>query len=57
MKSVGGGFLQVARSWIWMPTAVRFEVSNDGVAFRQIAEIRTDVDPQNMEHVVRDYRQ
>jgi len=26
IKKLGGGFLQVARSWIWMPTRIEFEV-------------------------------
>lgn len=56
IKTLGGGFLQVARSWIWMPTRVEFEASSDGVNFRRIAEIKTDVAPENMENIVRDYR-
>lgn len=56
IKSLGGGFLQVARSWIWMPTRIEFEASSDGVNFRPIAEIKTDVAPENMENIARDYR-
>lgn len=56
IKSFGGGFLQVARSWIWMPTRVEFEVSSDGVDFRRAAAIETDVAPEDMEPRVRDYR-
>ena len=33
IKKLGGGFLQVARSWIWMPTKIEFEISNDNVNF------------------------
>jgi len=57
IHSVGAGFLQVARSWIWMPTRVQFEVSNDGVDFRPVADIKTDVAIENMDPVKRDYRQ
>lgn len=56
IKSVGGGFLQIARSWIWMPTRIEFEASNDGTNFRKIAEIKTDVAPENMDEIARDYR-
>jgi predicted alpha-1,2-mannosidase len=56
IKELGGGFLQVARSWIWMPTRIEFEASSDGVNFRPIAEIKTDVAPENMENTARDYR-
>jgi predicted alpha-1,2-mannosidase len=56
IKRLGGGFLQVARSWIWMPTKVEFELSTDGENFTKAAEIKTDVAPENMEHIIRDYK-
>lgn len=43
IKQVGGSFLQTVRSWIWMPDRIEFEASDDGVNFRKIADIRTDV--------------
>lgn len=55
ISEVGGGFLQVARSWIWMPTTVGFEVSDDGVNFRPVAEIKTDVPVEDMTPITRDY--
>ena len=57
ISKVGGGFLQVARSWIWMPTHVEFEVSTDGVNFTKVAEIKTDIDPSDMNSKIRDYTQ
>ncbi len=57
IKKLGGGFLQVARSWIWMPTRIKFEVSNDNVSFTKVAEIKTDISPEDMEHKIRDYSQ
>lgn len=57
IKRVGGGFLQDARSWIWMPTHIEFEVSSDGVNFEKVADIKTDVDPKDMTAVIRDYKQ
>ncbi|HEX8246963.1 MAG TPA: GH92 family glycosyl hydrolase [Pyrinomonadaceae bacterium] len=56
IRKLGGGFLQVARSWIWMPTRVEFEISNDNVNFTKVADIKTDVSPEDMEHRIRDYK-
>lgn len=55
IHKVGGGFLQSARSWIWMPTRIEFEVSSDGLNFRQVANIKTDVAPEDLENKTRDY--
>lgn len=55
IRKVGGGFLQVAGSWIWMPTNVHFEISDDGENFRRVADIKTDVAPEDMTHTVREY--
>ena len=55
VSKVGAGFLQVARSWIWMPTRVVFESSSDGVTFSKVAEIKTDVPAEDMEHRIKDY--
>jgi hypothetical protein len=57
VRRVGGGFLQVARSWIWMPTHIEFEASTDGVNFTKIADIKTDIDATDMEPKTRDYLQ
>lgn len=57
IKRVGGGFLQDARPWIWMPTRVEFEVSNDGVNFSKVAEIKTDVAPEDMKPQIKNYFQ
>ena len=56
IKKLGGGFLQVARSWIWMPTKVEFEVSNDNVSWRKVAEIKPDVAPEDMKEQFKDYK-
>ena len=55
IKKLGGGFLQDARPWIWMPTRIEFEVSNDGKNFRKVAEIKTDVSPEDMKPQIKDY--
>ena len=53
--TLGGGFLQNARSWIWMPTHIEFELSQDGVNFTRVADIKTDVPQDDMEPRIRDY--
>jgi predicted alpha-1,2-mannosidase len=52
---LGGGFLQNARSWIWMPTRIEFEVSDDNVNFRKVAEIKTDVASDDMKEQIKDF--
>jgi len=57
IKRVGGGFLQNARSWIWMPTHIEFEVSSDGANFTKVADIKTDIAPDDMKEQIRDFVQ
>ncbi len=57
IKKVGGGFLQNARSWIWMPTRIEFETSNDGENFTKVADLKTDVAPDDMTEQIKDYSQ
>lgn len=57
IRKLGGGFLQDARPWIWMPTRVEFEVSDDGENFRKVAEIKTDVAVDDMKPQIKDYVQ
>jgi putative alpha-1,2-mannosidase len=55
IKRLGGGFLQNARSWIWMPTKIEFETSSDNVNFTKVAEIKTDVAPEDMKEQIKDF--
>lgn len=48
VSQIGAGFLQSIRSWIWFPTSVTFEVSDNGVDFRNYGTV---VNP----HPVDDY--
>ena len=57
IKKLGGSFLQDARPWIWMPKTVEFEVSDDNRNFRKVAEIKTDVAPDDMKPQMKDYFQ
>jgi hypothetical protein len=38
-----------------MPTRIEFEVSADGVNFTKVADIKTDISPQDMTPVIKDY--
>ena len=49
--------MQNARSWIWMPTHIEFEVSGDNVSFTKVADIKTDVAPEDMDLKIHDYTQ
>jgi putative alpha-1,2-mannosidase len=55
VSEVGGGFLQNAGSWIWMPTHIEFETSMDGVNFTRVADIKTDIAVDDMRETIRDY--
>src|SRR5258708_33503452 len=46
-----------SRSWIWMPTHIEFEVSSDNINFTRVADIKTDIAPEDMESKNRDYVQ
>jgi len=43
LTSAGAGFLQDMRSWIWMPTGLVVEVSEDGKTFREAGRAGHDV--------------
>lgn len=47
IKSLGAGFLQDIRSWIWMPTKVEFYTSMDGENFNLAGTVENKVDPKD----------
>ena len=57
IKEVGGGFLQSARSWIWMPDRIEFEVSSDGSNFTKIADLKPAFPQTDMNTVTKDFVQ
>jgi hypothetical protein len=57
IREVGGSFLQVVRSWIWMPERIEFEISNDGSSFTRVAEIKPGFPQQEMNSVTKEFRQ
>lgn len=40
---LGAGFIQDIRSWIWMPTALEFWVSDDGNTYKQALKLSHDI--------------
>lgn len=57
IRKLGGGFLQDARPWIWMPTRIEFETSMDGENFQKVADIKTDVAVEDMNPQIKNYFQ
>ncbi len=57
IKELGGSFLQVALPWIWMPANFKFDISNNGTDWSEIADIKTDVPQREMTPTIREYTQ
>ena len=47
LKTVGAGFCQDAKSWIWMPRYVEFSISSDGSAFTPVGRVQNTVDDRD----------
>jgi len=54
VTSAGAGFLQDMRSWIWMPTELVVDVSQDGRSFREAGRAGHDVAPDTDGVFIRD---
>ena len=57
IKELGASFLQVAGPWIWMPVNIKFETSNNGTDWTQVADIKTDVAQTEMTPTIKEFRQ
>ncbi len=57
IREVGASFLQVAGPWIWMPSNIEFQISDNGVDFRTVADIQTDVPLTEMKPTIKEYGQ
>jgi putative alpha-1,2-mannosidase len=57
IREIGASFLQVAGPWIWMPDRIELEVSNDGLNFAPVAEIRPVFPQREMTPTIREFRQ
>ena len=54
VRNVAAGFIQDVRSWIWMPKEVSFLISDDGINFKEIANIKNQVAANDYEMHVTD---
>ncbi len=57
IKELGGSFLQVAGPWIWMPVNLKFEISNNGTDWSEVADIKTDIPLTEMKPTIKEFRQ
>ncbi len=57
IHEVAADFLQDTRAWILMPKNVTFELSDDGIAFKEVAKISNDVPDTMMENTVKLFKQ
>jgi putative alpha-1,2-mannosidase len=55
IRELGAGLLQSARSWIWMPDRVEFEVSVNGWDFTKVADFKPNFPQEDMNPATRDY--
>ncbi|MGA9996736.1 MAG: GH92 family glycosyl hydrolase, partial [Pyrinomonadaceae bacterium] len=55
ISKLGAGFLQDMRSWIWMPTRVEFELSEDGINYGKAASIFNDISEHDETVAVKDF--
>ena len=55
LRRLAAGFLQDQGSWIFMPRAVAFETSHDGVSFEPAGEVANDVDEHAEQAVQKDF--
>ena len=54
ISKVGAGFLQDARSWIWMPRYVDFFISDDGVNFKPLGRVENSIGEQDWKLQIQD---
>jgi hypothetical protein len=52
---VGAHFLQNVGSWIWMPTSVIFEASQDGTSFQPLGEVKNTVSDKDYQPSVKEF--
>jgi predicted alpha-1,2-mannosidase len=55
IHSIGVGFLQDEKSWIFMPASVHFQVSVDGTTFQEAGSIQNPISPKESGGIVHDF--
>jgi len=54
IQSIGAGFVQDIRAWIWMPVEVSYYISSDGENFNRVARILNTVANDDFTPVLRE---
>jgi hypothetical protein len=52
IRKISSGYLQDARSWIWLPVRVEYAVSENGRDFVEVGSLTHGVSDTDLEHVV-----
>lgn len=55
IQKISAGFLQDARSWIWMPIYASFYISEDGVNWKESGKIENTVADTDMNVTIKDF--
>lgn len=55
ISSIGSGYCQDARAWIWMPRYVEYSVSEDGKNFTVVGRVDNTVDEQDYDIQTKDF--
>lgn len=55
ISSIKLGTLQHYRDWIFLPSKVLFEISNDGVNFKEVANVVNDVPATETQSTIKDF--
>jgi len=55
INNISTGFLQDARSWIWMPVSVEYYISDDGQNFQKVADLKNHIPDDDYSVVIHDF--
>ena len=55
IRTIAARFLQDTRSWILMPKKVVYQISNDGINFKNAGEVNNDVPDNKMENAIKEF--
>ena len=55
ISSIGSGYCQDVRSWIWMPRYVEYSVSSDGKEFVPVGKVMNTVDSRDYDIQTKDF--
>lgn len=56
ISSLGLGCLQHYRDWIFLPSQVNFEISNDGKNYKAVGAVMNDLPPTETKPVIKDFK-